>query len=546
MRTKVVIVLLLLVAFCSALFYGMANRRVADDKDIDSLLIVLDATIKNKSTYIQLRQNRIDSLKRKLAKETRIERQYDLCHSIYNDYFDFQNDYAMDYVVRMCEIGKLLKTTNPEYLLSAQIDQASLLRYTGQLKESIEILNEVMKHKLPRPLYLKYLSERITNYTFLRDNTSSNEYDTHYNKMVEVYRDSLFTYIDPNDGLLFRVDRFLTQQNPEKGLDLLLENYNKLNPLSKRAGTLAYKIATCYKAMGDVTNTKRYLVRSAIADLQNGVRGYKSLQHLASVMYNDGDIDRGYYYIKCSIEDAIMSSARIRAQEAAKMFVLTDESYKQKIIHQKQEVIVYLCIIGVVGVLLFFSLMAVSSQYSKLLITKRNLDEANRVKEVYLGVFIEEYSNYLSRMNSYRMKSFKLVKTANLSTMEQFLDEALNTTAHLKELYRKFDATILHIFPSFPEEFNRLMTDMEEAKDRKPCGEKLTTEQRIAAVIRLGITDTEKIALFLHYAIRTVYNNRSQMRMKAKNPQTLDEDIMRIGLAPRSSRNFISRWLKRD
>ena len=65
---------------------------------------------------------------------------------------------------------------------------------------------------------------------------------------------------------------------------------------------------------------------------------------------------------------------------------------------------------------------------------------------------------------------------------------------------------------------------------KKNDGQELTAEQRIAAFIRLGIKETEKIALFLRYSVRTVYNYRSQMRAKARNPKDLEQEIMRIGI----------------
>jgi hypothetical protein len=177
--------------------------------------------------------------------------------------------------------------------------------------------------------------------------------------------------------------------------------------------------------------------------------------------------------------------------------------------------------------LLLVSLFAIAYFNSRLITAKRNLSEANLIKESYLGVFIEEYSRYLSRMNSHRLKSTKILKKGDLNEIGKFVDEALNTTNDQKELYKKFDSTILHIFPTFIEEFNMLM---KEAPTTKIETMELTAEQRIAAFIRLGIRETEKIALFLRYSLRTVYNYRSQMRIKAKNPKTFEQDIMQIGI----------------
>ena len=273
---------------------------------------------------------------------------------------------------------------------------------------------------------------------------------------------------------------------------------------------------------------ERYLILSAIADLRNGVRGYKSLPRLAIRMYELGDIDRAYHYMKCSMEDVINSSARVRTQEVSEMFVMINESYQQQALKQQQRVSNLLIVIESVCVLLFVLLLFISYQNAQLASVKQKLSDANLTKDGYMGVFIESYSNHLARMNSFRLKSVKILKAGNLPEIEQFVDRALNMTGDQDELHKKFDVAILSIFPTFIEEYNRLMKSPEGNSGKG----KLTIEQRIAAFIRLGITESDKIALFLRYSIRTVYNYRSQMRNKAKNPKNFEQEIAQIGLMP--------------
>lgn len=243
-------------------------------------------------------------------------------------------------------------------------------------------------------------------------------------------------------------------------------------------------------------------------------------------MYDLGDIDRSYNYMKCSMEDVINSSARIRTQEVSEMFVMINEAYQLQARKQQQRVAILLIVIGSVCVLLLVLLLFIGYQNVQLASVKQKLSDANLTKEGYMGVFIESYSNHLARMNSFRLKSVKVLKAGNLAEIEQFVDRALNMTDDQDELHRKFDMAILSIFPTFIEEYNLLM----KADERAPSKGKLTIEQRIAAFIRLGITESDKIALFLRYSIRTVYNYRSQMRSKAKDPKNFEMQIAQIGL----------------
>ena len=97
------------------------------------------------------------------------------------------------------------------------------------------------------------------------------------------------------------------------------------------------------------------------------------------------------------------------------------------------------------------------------------------------------------------------------------------------ELYAKFDSIFLNIYPDFIEEFNNLLVPEERIYPKQD--ELLTTELRIYALIRLGITDSNKIASFLRYSLRTVYNYRTKVRNKSAVTRGDFEDyVKKIGL----------------
>ncbi len=516
-----------LLAACSS-----GDSRPASDirfAERDSLLVVLDRTVEHKPDYIQARQNRIDSLKALFIRESDMERKLQTGQAMFELYFDFQNDIAMEHIETMQRLSARIASTHPGYYQLATIDKVALLRFMGHLKEADELLDEIGRTPIAPEVYPSYISERMMNYAYLYNNNSHPEYKAYYDRMTETYRDSLLMCSGQKQKTIVWAERLVKQKQLEAALDLLHGAYDGLDPTSKRAGVLAYNIALCHEAMSGEENrveSERYLILSGISDLRNGVRGYKSLPRLAIRMYDSGDIDRAYNYMKCSIEDAINSSAHIRTQEISEMFVLVNESYELKNVKQQQRVVGLLVVIGSICALLFVLLLFIGYQNVQLVSVKEKLSNANLTKEGYMGVFVEAYSNHLARMNSFRLKSVKILKTGNLPEIEAFVDRVLNMTDDQEELHRQFDAAILSIFPTFIEEYNRLMKENE----RMPGKGKLTNEQRIAAFIRLGITEPEKIALFLRYSIRTVYNYRSQMRSKAKNPKKFEKEIMQIGL----------------
>ena len=123
---------------------------------------------------------------------------------------------------------------------------------------------------------------------------------------------------------------------------------------------------------------------------------------------------------------------------------------------------------------------------------------------------------------------------AGLENFDYGLRKALDPAAFAREnlelFYNNFDITFLKLFPSFVEEYNKLLKPSERIVLKAP--DALTTELRIYALVRLGITDSVQIAQFLHCSLSTVYNNRTSARNKAcVDRSRFEHFVARIGIA---------------
>ena len=75
------------------------------------------------------------------------------------------------------------------------------------------------------------------------------------------------------------------------------------------------------------------------------------------------------------------------------------------------------------------------------------------------------------------------------------------------------------------KDFNKLLRPEEQIVPAE--GELLNTPLRIYALVRLGITDSVKIASLLHCSPQTVYNNRLRVRNKAVIPKENFANVVR-------------------
>jgi hypothetical protein len=140
--------------------------------------------------------------------------------------------------------------------------------------------------------------------------------------------------------------------------------------------------------------------------------------------------------------------------------------------------------------------------------TNLDLIEANAAKEEYLGLFLSMCSGYLDKLKK------------NLSR-DQF-------DAELKNFYKTFDTSFLSLYPTFVEEFNALLK--QDSRIRLKDGELLSTELRIFALIKLGITQSSHIASLLRYSVNTIYNYRAQVKNAAlENRENFEGTVRKIG-----------------
>ena len=152
-------------------------------------------------------------------------------------------------------------------------------------------------------------------------------------------------------------------------------------------------------------------------------------------------------------------------------------------------------------------LAALNSQLS---MVNGQLTESNRVKEEYIGRFMSLCAQYIDKLDNYRKMVNKKMKNKELDELFQMSKSTELKEKELEELYDNFDTVFLHLFPNFIDDFNALLQPEMQIHPKEE--NRLTTDIRIFALIRLGFEDSSKIAEFLHYSVNTIYNYRARIK----------------------------------
>lgn len=161
----------------------------------------------------------------------------------------------------------------------------------------------------------------------------------------------------------------------------------------------------------------------------------------------------------------------------------------------------------------------------KLSSLNKKLDEANLIKEKYIGYFMNQCGIYINKLDEYRKNVNRKIKTGQIDDLYKSSSRAFEK--EIEELYINFDQAFLKLYPDFVDKFNSLLKPEEQYTLNK---DQLNTELRIFALCRLGITDVNQIAVFLRYSIQTIYNYKSKVRGKSMiGGEQFEEEVRKLG-----------------
>ena len=527
----------------------------ASGSEIDSLINVLDSTIGVHQTYMQSKESRIQSLKLVAGKPDILpEEIYAINNLLYQEYLKYNFDSTLYYLNLNLAIAESLNRT--EWINETKFRLSHLLTASGMYSESLDILKSVDRKGLSGRPELDYFScyqhvcAEMGMYTSIRQNASN------FFELAGTYRDSLLAGLDPesNEYLLLYESKLQDQGHLEESRKINSLLISRVNKDSPEFAIYAFQRAISYRLGGDPVSEKKYLILSAISDIKTAVKDNVSLTLLAVMLFDNNEIDRAYKYINFSLEDARFYNARLRYVEISKILPLINEAYRIKSEKQTAKLRFYSLLITLLAIflamawgLMYYQMRKLSKARADLQKANKQLNdlsqdlfkvntqlktlnlelsESNHIKEEYIGFFLSMCSTYIDKLEDYRKMVSRKVASGQYEALFTETKSTSFIDSELNEFYANFDKTFLHLFPDFVEQFNALL--VEEERIVLKVDDLMNTELRIFALIRLGITDSSKIASFLRYSVNTIYNYRTRIRNKALVPRDDFEKMVRM------------------
>ena len=509
------------------------SRECAYEKE----LIRIDQALERSEEYVRIKEQKISTIENMLhSRGVTPLQQYHIYGQLYLEYQPFQFDKAKETLESQYDLAE--KIDNDSLRFSTMLDMAMLLTTAGFYLEADETFAQIDTTSLCVEQMVEWYDARQK---FLHDyqeyvSTSSinvpdaSEIMRYQGRILELTSDDM-----PLNRHI-RIMRMIEDKDFDKAYEENLRFIESLDKDSRDYAVQTYWQGYICDNLGLDDELFKWWTESALCDIRGAIKDNASLCSIAIKLSDPQDTDRAFRYISTSLDDALYYNAKLRKVQIASTLPWILKTYTDSKEMQSRDRNRYLVIVVCIAVLLLVFCVVTIRLYingrsnateieEKTLqladyyrsvkdaeenLRKTNLDliEANAAKEEYLGLFLSMCSGYLDKLKK------------NL-TRDQF-------AAELKNFYKTFDTSFLSLYPTFVEEFNALLK--EDSRIKVKDGELLSTELRIFALIKLGITQSSHIASLLRYSVNTIYNYRAQVKNAAlENRDNFEELVRKIG-----------------
>ena len=517
---------------------------------LDNLLEQRDALIDNKN-------NDINRLKKHLTTSGNTLKRLQTYEQLFEEYYVFQFDSAMTYLNKGIKLA--LETQNTYYYNSNVIRKAELLSIGGLYSEAVQEIEQVDTTALDKAQRFEYYFSLFRIHTYWADFCNDKTYTPIHRSKAKNYLKKAMPFCDETDkSYEYYCGEYcvFVQNDPLSARSHYIKAIKQLPPTSRFYAMSCFALSGSYANEGNTNKQEEFLLLSSIADVENCTMENFALQNLAMYIFehNKDDLDYAQRYIQTALEDAHFYNNRLRIIEISSKLPVIVSSYQQTL-NQRNKV--QMTAIIVISLLLLFLLFAVfyivkqtkrlslqqqelqknNNQLSELNTQQKELNtqlhdlnallvDTNRKRERLAKLYIDLCAKYIARLKKQQTLVKRKIKANQTSELLSQLSSERLSEEDAATFLSRFDKAFLDLYPGFTEELNNLLVP--EGRIQNKSTDELTTEQRIMALIRLGVKESAEIADLLFYSPQTIYNYRSVLKGRAINKENFEEEVMKL------------------
>ena len=528
--------------------------------DEKKLLERIDYMIDNDQHYQDIKEKELKQLKQQALDAEDNKTRLLFLDSIYRAYSAYRYDSAYAYMKRGLELAE--KCKDSYYITLNQINQASVLSVRGFYSKAEVLLQTLNPETMPNKLKLYYYFTYAWLYNYWESYAKNSDYAEEFRTQKKHYMDLLLQNFNEDSknnvyyNYLLGERIYLDEPTSRKSLTHFLKAM-KMSPAKSRIHAMsAYGAARYYKLTGKFDLYEKYLVEASVSDGLCQLKETIALQKLAYYLFkkDENNSKLAAKYIQHTMEDAQFFNNQLRMMEISNILPVIATANQQAAERSRARILMGFITVSAALIIIIILAFVNNRQKNKLKKNKQEIEEQNKKqiemndqlsemnnqltelnqqlietnikRETYLRLFMDISAAYISKLADYRKLVSRKIKANQAADLLKSLNTHKMEEEETQMFYNRFDKAFMELYPGFVTELNKLL--LPESQLEVPTTHTLTTEIRIYALMRLGVTDSQEIATLLHYSTQTIYNYKSGMRAKAINRDTFESDVNRL------------------
>lgn len=552
--------LFLVITFCAQAF-GVVNfpppilkQTLCLHADNDELYERLDSVIAHRTDYYVQKDKKIEQIKLGSAYVTDKKDKLQMYERLVNEYSPYIYDSAMVYTQKGIYLAR--QTNDSDCYKKFQIIKARLLVSRSFYIEAKEILDNIEVSPTDRRLNYLYNCAQCALYFNLKLSTHDTEYGPRYDRLFHKYMDNALLYSPQKDAQYYYMKgvQLAFSNGGVKDIEACLSKaMSQLKPDSRLYGKSAFILAKVYGRHHQPDLQERYLLLAAISDVMSATNENMALQEVALRLYKH-DVRKAQRYINVSLNDANVFSSRPRSIELYSNLHTILSAYNHALENAGKWHIVLMLSIIVLLVVIVVETMRIKRKNNLMQQNEKNLtaqteqlsainnkqkeaneeleksidelEQTNAKREYMAKAYISLCYLYIEKLENQRKMVIRKIKANQQKELLSILSSSKRTAEENQTFFSQFDSIFLSLYPSFVTELNTLLTP--EAQVELKENNELTPSLRVAALIRLGVTESSMIAGILSYSPQTIYNYRSALKNGAIDKDSFEENLQRL------------------
>lgn len=556
--------LFLVITFCAQAF-GVVNfspppvlkQTLCLHADNDELYERLDSVIAHRTDYYVQKDKKIEQIKLGSAYVTDKKDKLQMYERLVNEYSPYIYDSAMVYTQKGIYLAR--QTNDSDCYKKFQIIKARLLVSRSFYIEAKEILDNIEVPPTDRRLNYLYNCAQCALYFNLKLSTHDTEYGPRYDRLFHKYMDNALLYSPQKDAQYYYMKgvQLAHSNGGVKDIEACLSKaMSQLKPDSRLYGKSAFILAKVYGRHHQPELQERYLLLAAISDVMSATNENMALQEVALRLYKH-DVRKAQRYINVSLNDANVFSSQPRRIDLYSNLHTILSAYNHALENAGKWHIVLMLSIIVLLVVIVVETMRIKRKNNLMQQNEKNLtaqteqteqlsainskqkeaneeleklndelEQTNTKREYMAKAYISLCYLYIEKLENQRKMVIRKIKANQQKELLSILSSSKRTAEENHTFFSQFDSIFLSLYPSFVTELNTLLTP--EAQVELKENNELTPSLRVAALIRLGITESSMIAGILSYSPQTIYNYRSALKNGAIDKDSFEENLQRL------------------